>query len=81
MSDLESRRAAVAFWTLLGAVAVTTLATATGNLAPGVLSPDARDALGFIALGLAFAAHALPLVAGLIRISRPVPLQLASGGA
>jgi hypothetical protein len=81
MNDLENRRAAVAFWTLLGAVAVTTLATVTGNLAPGALSPDARDALGFVALGLAFAAHALPLISSLIRVSRPVPLQLASGGA
>jgi len=81
MSELGSRRAAVAFWTLLGAVAVTTLATVTGNLAPAILSRDACDALGFIALGLGFTAHALPLVAGLIRISRPVPLQLVSGEA
>ena len=79
MRDLESRRAAIAFWTLLGAVTVTTLATVAGNLAPASLPPDACDALGFLALALLVTAHVLPLVAGLVRIGRtPVPLPLVS---
>jgi hypothetical protein len=82
MRDLESRRAAVAFWMLLGAVIVTALATVIGNLAPAVLPLDACDALGFAALALLAMAHALPLAAGLVRLVRaPVPLRLVSGEA
>jgi uncharacterized membrane protein len=82
MGDLESRRAAVAFWTLLSAVAITVLATVIGNLARSILPPDASDALGFMALGLLATAHALPLAAGLVRVVRTaVPLALASGEA
>jgi len=79
MRDLESRRAAVAFWTLLSAVVVTTLATVIGNLAPAVLSADACDACGYLAFGLIATAHALPLAAGMIRVVRtPVPLTLVA---
>ncbi len=79
MKDLEGRRVAVAFWTFLASVAVTVLASVTGNLMPAALSPEGCDALGFLALGLALAAHTLPLAAGLTRLARPpVPLQLAT---
>jgi len=60
MRDLESRRAAVAFWTLLSAVVVTTLATVAGNLAPALLPSDACDACGYLAFGLIATAHAWP---------------------
>lgn len=82
MRDLDSWLAAVAFWTLLGAVAVATLATVTGNLAPAALPHDACDAFGFMALGLLATAHALPVAVGLTRALRtPAPLALASGEA
>jgi len=84
MTDGECRLAAAALWTLLSAVVVTTLATAAGNLAPALLGPGARDALGLAALGLILLAHALPLAAGLVRPSRPpapVPLVLVGGQA
>jgi hypothetical protein len=78
MKELEGRRVAVAFWTLLGAVVMTVLATVTGNLMPAALSLDTRDALGYVALGLIAAAHALTLAAGLTRLARPpVSLRLA----
>jgi len=79
MKALEGRRAAVAFWTLLASVALTVLASVTGNLAPALLPLTVCDALGFVALGLAVAAHAVPLAAGLRRPAHPpVPLRLAS---
>jgi len=82
MRDLESRRAAVAFWTLLSAVVVTTLATVAGNLAPALLPSDACDACGYLAFGLIATAHALPLAAGLVRVARaPAPLRLVSSEA
>ena len=82
MKDLEPRRAAVAFWTLLASVVVTVFAGAIGNLAPALLPLTACDALGLVALGLAFVAHGLPLAAGLTRLARPpVPLQLAGVAA
>ena len=82
MKDLEPRRAAVAFWTLLASVVVTVFAGAIGNLAPALLPLTTCDTLGLVALGLALAAHALPLAAGLTRLARPpVPLQLAGVAA
>jgi len=82
MRELENRRAAVAFWTLLSAVVVTTLATVAGNLAPVLLSPDACDACGYLAVGLVATAHALPLAAGLVRVARaPILLRLVGSEA
>ena len=78
------RQAAVAFWALLGAVGVITLAAVAGNLAPALLPAGPRDALGLMALGLIFAAHVLPPAAGLARLARPpasVPLGLVGGEA
>jgi len=82
MKDLEGRRAAAAFWALLAAVTVTVLASVAGHLAPALLPLTTCDTLGLVALGLALAAHALPLAAGLTRLARPpVPLQLAGVAA
>lgn len=77
MGDLASRRASVAFWTLLSGVVVTVLATVIGNLAPAALPSGLRDVLGYMALGLMALAHVLPVIAGLTRLVRPpVPLRL-----
>jgi hypothetical protein len=82
MRDLGSRRAAVALWMLLGAVAVATLTIVIGNLAPAALPHDACNALGFVTLGLLATAHVLPVAAGLARALRaPAPLALAAGEA
>jgi hypothetical protein len=79
MRELESRRAAVAFWTLLSAVIVTTLAAVIGHLSPAFLSLDACDACGYLACGLIATAHALPLAAGVMRVMRtPIPLTLVA---
>jgi hypothetical protein len=66
MRDLDRRPAAIAFWTLLRAVVVITLASVIGHLAPALLSSDTCDACGCFALGLLATAHALPLAAVLV---------------
>jgi len=66
MRDLDRRRTAVAFWTLLSAVVAITLASVIGHLAPALLSSDAGDACGCLALGLVALAHGVPLAAGLV---------------
>jgi hypothetical protein len=68
MRNLASRRVAVAFWTLLGAVAFIVLAPVAGPLVPAALAVDGSNAMGVAALFLLSVAHVLPLI-DLFRVS------------
>lgn len=72
---LESKRwsMAVTFWTLLSGVAVTALVTVTGNLAPTLLPPGSRDALGLVGLCLFLAAHIASIGVSLRRAPEATP--------
>lgn len=79
MRELEGRHLVVAFWTLLAAAVVITLASVVGNLKPGLLPPDVLDIFGLLALGLVFGAHVLPPIAALFHILRTLaPLRPAA---
>jgi hypothetical protein len=60
----------MAFWTLLSAVVVTTLAIVIGNLAPAVLSHNGCDAFGYLAFGLIAMAYTVPLAVGAMQAAR-----------
>lgn len=64
---------AVTFWTLLSGVVVIALTTVTGNLAPTLLPPGTRDALGLVGLGLFLAAHIASIGVSLRRATEPTP--------